>query len=118
MEFYAFTQKELAPEYIKTHLRIDNLNHYCASVSEIINSHEEEGEIYCTWGLFQVHREIIKKGIRISLLNCPNALTFTITREGKDVVIHCTINTDEADQGFIESIKIFLTHLKQGIDQL
>ena len=69
-------------------------------------------------GLFTVQREIIKNGIRISLLNCPNALAFTITKEEQGVVLHCTINSAEPDQDFVESIELFLSDLRNGIAQI
>ena len=117
MEFYEITHRNMDVEFIQQNLRIDNLNQYCKSINTIVSHHKETGEIYCLWGLFTVHRELIKKGIRISLLNCPNALTFTITNEGDRIVLHCTINTPETDQEFEDSIKTFLSDLKAGINQ-
>ncbi|MCW8855038.1 MAG: hypothetical protein OQK72_10085 [Gammaproteobacteria bacterium] len=118
MEFYQTLHKNLNAHFIQQNLRLDNLHQYCDFITSIINSHEDKGEIYCDWGLFNVQREIIKKGIRISLLNCPNALTFTITKEEQGIVLHCTINTSKPDQDFIDSIELFLTDLKNGIAEL
>ena len=118
MEFYNVFQNNISVQAIHQQLRIDNLDQYCASVNQIIRHHGNEGEMYCAWGQFNIQREILNKGIRISLLNCPNALTFSITREQHGLVIHCTINTEEADDDFIESIQVFLNDLQQGINQL
>ena len=115
MEFYNLLQKDLDADFIQQHLRLDNLDQYCDFINHIVNSNDNRGEIYCGWGLFSMQREIIKKGIRISLLNCPNALAFTITKEEQGVVLHCTINTAEPCQDFIESIELFLSDLKTGI---
>ena len=118
MEFYQKLQKEIDAKYIQKNLRLDNLNQYCNFIDNVINSDNNRGEIYCGWGLFNIHREIIKKGIRISLLNCPNALAFSITKEEQGIIMHCTINTAEPDQDFVDSIRLFLSDLKAGISQL
>lgn len=118
MEFYKLLQKDLDADFIQQHLRLDNLHQYCDFIDNVISSCNNKGEIYCSWGLFTVQREIIKNGIRISLLNCPNALTFTITKEEQGVVLHCTINSAEPDQDFVESIELFLLDLRNGIAQI
>ena len=115
MEFYKTLHKNIDSNYIQQHLRLDNLHQYCDFIDNIINSYNNKGEIYCSRGLFTVEREIIKNGIRISLLNCPNALAFTITKEEQGVVLHCTINSAEPDQDFVESIELFLSDLKKAL---
>ena len=80
---------------------------------------EERGEIYCLWGQFTVHREPIKDGIRFSLPYCPNALAWTITAapEGgtPETIIHCTINRQEHEADFIESIEWFVGEWEKGL---
>ncbi len=89
---------------------------------EAINDHQ--ASIGSLWGEFTLSRLEINGGLRFSLLECPNALTWTITTgydpAPKAVIIHLTINRTEKDQEFIEEIEDFLDDqsifLKQAFD--
>ena len=54
-------------------------------------------------------------GIRFSLLECPNALCWTITTgyppDSESIIIHLTINRQEKNEEFIEEISEFLDDL-------
>jgi len=73
---------------------------------------DSKAKIGSLWGEFTLARQDIKGGLRFSLLECPNALTWTITTGYEPapdaIIVHLTINRMEKDQEFLEEIKEFL----------
>ena len=67
------------------------------------------------WGEFTLSRNVINGGVRFALLECPNALCWTVTTgfppESESIVIHLTINRQQKDEEFIEEIQEFLDDL-------
>lgn len=121
MEFFAIADIETKQEILKE-LTVHRLNQYCADIDKVLHiENENSANVYCIWGEFTVHRQVINGGVRFSLPDCPNALTWTITTgfepEPKKVVIHCTINRIEHDVEFIESIKLFIQSWKVGLEK-
>ena len=101
-------------------LSINDLPTLCSSINTVIRDDISEGSIYCLWGEFDINREELKHGIRFSLPNCPNALTWSITMEKNlgSLMIHCTINKKEPDQDIIESINDFILDWKFGLSNV
>jgi len=121
MEYFEFIESNADISTLKFELSINNLVKYCASVSEVFHSNQQQGEIYCIWGRFTVNRELLDNGIRFSFPGCPNALTWTITKEPDNtnqIVLHLTINKQQIDNDFAQSIKQFIADLTKGISQL
>ena len=60
--------------------------------------------------------------MRFALLECPNALTWTITTglqpEPESIVIHLTINRQEQKETFIEEINEFLDNQSNCLKQI
>ena len=100
-------------------LTLKNLPVLCASISTVITEKGNKADIYCSWGAFNVRRDEIKHGVRFSLLNCPHALSWTITFDtvNQNIIIHCTIDKDEQEQDFIDSIDEFVTDWSPGITE-
>lgn len=121
MEFFAIADIETTPETLQA-LTVDKLNQYCVEIDSVLQvEHENSADIYCLWGKFTVHRQIINGGIRFSMPKCPNALAWTVTTgfapASDKVVIHATINRTEHDEDFIESIEAFIDGWKVGLQQ-
>ncbi len=118
MEFF---QKIYSPDFDVSHLKelltINNLTRLCASITEVTAHNDNEADIYCLWGAFNVRREEIRYGVRFSLLNCPHALAWTITlnKVNQNLIIHCTIDKTEQDPDFVESIHDFVEDWSNGI---
>ena len=73
---------------------------------------ESYAKIGSLWGEFTLARQEIKGGLRFSLLECPNALAWTITTgfepAPNSIIVHLTINRTEKDEDFLEEIDDFL----------
>ncbi len=119
MEFFEFLTSDININTLQSQLSINKLPQLCESVSEVFHSDHHQGELYCIWGQFTVNRELIDKGIRFSLPHCPNALAWTVTKEDDNqIVLHLTINKQNPDNDFVESINMFVADFKKGISQL
>ncbi len=120
MEFFAIADVSVTEKILQERLTIDSLPKFCVSIETVIEKKGNRGLIFCLWGEFRVHREIINGGIRYTLPGCPNALAWTITTgyppEPDKVVIHCTINRTEHEPELIESIETFVNDWKSGLE--
>ena len=119
MEFFTESvNPALDADHIRELVQIGNMPSLCQSVSEVLENRNDEGRIYCTWGEFAVNREEIRHGVRFTLPGCPNALAWSITCEEADgkTVIHCTINRQQHDTDFIESIQEFISDWRIGLN--
>lgn len=71
------------------------------------------------WGEFNISYDKIKGGVRFTLLDCPNALSWTITTgyppKRDAVVLHGTINRTQKPEEFIEEFQEFLDEWEEGI---
>jgi hypothetical protein len=118
MEFFReIKNSALDQQRLTNLLTIKRLPELCGSISTVISDAGDTGIIYCLWGEFIVNREELKHGIRFSLPECPNALTWTITTDDDSGYsqIHCTINRQQHDADFIASIQEFVTDWADGL---
>jgi len=71
------------------------------------------------WGEFLISYDKINGGIRFTLIDCPNALSWTITTgfpPARDkIVLHATINRTQKPNEFIEEIDEFLDEWEEGL---
>ncbi len=117
MEFFRSLTSRCSVAALQQELRIERLHHYCDLIDKVLYADGEHGEIYCLWGQFQVQREIIHAGVRFTLPHCPNALAWTLTLEGDELTLHCTINRAQHEADFLESIEAFLDSWVVGLEQ-
>lgn len=86
----------------------------------VLLNENEVFRIGCIWGEFTIRRDEIKGGLRFSMLDCPNALSWTITTgyppEREKGIIHLTINRQQKDQEFIDEINEFVDSWEKGIE--
>lgn len=101
---------------LKRTLTLARLPELCASIDTSQPENDNEGDIYCLWGAFRVRRDELVQGVRFSLLNCPHALAWTVTRAPDDgVVVHCTIDKTLDAPEFVESIEQFVGDWAEGV---
>lgn len=112
MEFFRFIKIKTQDETIQNDLTIENLEFISHEIFIIGEHNNTMAHIGGVWGEFTLTRTLIKGGVRFALIECPNALAWTITT-GLDpdpelIVIHLTINRQEQKPSFIEEIEAFL----------
>jgi hypothetical protein len=112
MEFFRIIETSTTQEQITELLVLKNLETISSQLILIAEPQENQVEIGSLWGEFTLSRDEIKGGLRFSLKECPNALTWTITTgyppAPEGIVIYLTVNRKELEQEFIEEIEAFL----------
>jgi len=112
MEFFRIINLKTQDKSIQEKLTIANLESISNELFVIGNQNTTEAEIGSVWGEFTLTRSLIRGGMRFALVECPNALAWTITtgiKPDRDViVIHLTINRKEQTVDFIQEIEAFL----------
>ena len=112
MEFFRFVNVKTSEGHLQKSLTLNNLDKISTEIFNLEVPSERVSSIGGIWGEFTLSRTKIKGGIRFALLECPNALCWTITTgfppELESVVIHLTINRQQKNQAFIEEIEEFL----------
>lgn len=118
MEFFRIIDKQVTEELIKDSIQPKSIENYTETMLFI--EYYQENFIGSTlWGEFEISYDKINGGVRFTLLDCPNALSLTITtglsEEGKKIILHCTINQSQKPVEFIEEIQEFLDEWETGI---
>ena len=112
MEFFAKADNHgVDATTLYERLTIEALPEYTPSIDNVLSMNSESrGEIYSNWGQFDITREKIRNGVRFALLNCPHAFVWTITvHPQQDVlIVHCTIDKEDEEPEFVESIEQFV----------
>lgn len=112
MEFFRIIKVKTQEKTIQDELTIENLELISNEIFVIGNQNKTEANIGGVWGEFTLTRALIRGGLRFALVECPNALTWTITTglnpDPNNIVIHLTINRTEQKASFIEEIEEFL----------
>ena len=112
MEFFRTIKIQTDEQKIKNTLDFNSLELISSQLFLLESLSNTSAKIGSLWGEFTLSRQDIKGGLRFSLLECPNALTWTITTgyepAPEGMTIHLTINRTEKDQNFIEEIEEFL----------
>ncbi len=118
MEFYKIVNLKTDQDQIKKGINFDNLNDLCENIF-VMDCKDNLAEIGSMWGEFSLQKDNINGGLRFSLLECPNALAFTITTgfppEPNKIVIHLTVNRLELKLEFIKEIEDLLNDWEIGL---
>lgn len=118
MEYFKIVEVSSTEDELQQKLSLANLELSCESIFAL-NEGEEICSIGGMWGDFTLRRDKIMGGVRFSMLDCPNALAWTITTgyppAREKVVIHLTINRERKQEEFVDEIKLFLEDLQEGL---
>ena len=118
MEYFKIVDVESTEKVIHESLTLGKLELFCESVFSLDNG-EEICSIGGMWGEFTLRRDKIMGGVRFSMLDCPNALAWTVTTgyppAREKVVIHLSINRERKQEEFVEEIHEFLKDLQAGL---
>lgn len=117
MEFFRKIDLKTTEQQIQKSLTLSNLEEISSDLFNLTEPNDEEANIGGIWGEFTLSRQNIRGGIRFALVECPNALCWTITAgfppDSDSVIIHLTINQKNRNQEFIEEIDEFLDDMSQ-----
>lgn len=112
MEFFRIIKVKTQEQKIQDVLTLEKLDLMSHDIFVIGDHDKTEAAIGGIWGEFTLTRSEIRGGLRFALLECPNALAWTITTgfdpDPEAVIIHLTINRQEQKEAFIEEIETFL----------
>jgi hypothetical protein len=118
MEFFRIIDKQVTEELIQHKINPENVDNFTETMLFLENSNTYfKGATL--WGEFNISFDSIKGGVRFTLLDCPNALSWTITTgfppEREKIVLHCTINRTQKPSEFVEEIQEFLDEWEAGL---
>ena len=112
MEFFRIIKLKTQDKTIQDKLTIDNLEFISNQIFIIGDQNNTRADIGGIWGEFTLTRTLINGGLRFALVECPNALAWTIKTgiqpDPDAIVIHLTINRQQQKESFIEEIEEFL----------
>lgn len=118
MEFYRIIDKQVSQEIIQDKIQPQSVELFTESMLFLENSdHDFKG--LTLWGEFLISYDKINGGVRFTLKDCPNGLSWTITTgyppERNKIVLHSTINRTQKPEEFLEEIKEFMDEWEAGI---
>jgi hypothetical protein len=118
MEYFRIINNQVSPELIQEKINPKSVESFTESMMFL----EDQNNYFkglTLWGEFVISYDKIKGGIRFTLIDCPNALSWTITTgfppEPNKIVLHATINRTQKSEEFIEEIHEFLDEWESGI---
>lgn len=118
MEFFRVIDKQVTEKIIQDKIHPQSIENFTESTFFLENNnHDFKGGTL--WGEFVISYDKINGGVRFTLVDCPNALSWTITTgfppERTKIIIHATINRTQKPQEFIEEIDDFLDEWETGL---
>ncbi|SNR39496.1 hypothetical protein SAMN06265371_102261 [Lutibacter agarilyticus] len=118
MEFFRIIDKQVTEEIIQNKITPENLELFTESMF-LLEKVKNNFSGATLWGGFLISYDQIKGGIRFALLDCPNALQWTITTgfspERTKILIHATINRTQKPLDFIKEVNEFLDEWETGL---
>jgi hypothetical protein len=118
MEFFRVIDKQASEKRLQEKINPKSIENFTESMFFL----EESSNNFkgaTLWGEFLISYDKINGGIRFTLLDCPNALSWTITTgfpPARDkIIIHATINRTQKPNAFIEEINEFLDEWDTGL---
>lgn len=119
MEFFRIINTQVTEEKIKEKINPESLENFTESMFFLEKS-DTNFKGATLWGEFLISYDKINGGVRFTLLDCPNALSWTITTgfppERNKIILHCTINRTQKPQEFVDEIIDFLEEWETGLN--
>ena len=98
-------------------LNLLRLKLWCSSINEVLAKEGNRAVIHSEWGTIHVHRELIQTGVRFSVTDDPQAMQWTVTSDGSEVTVHCTIVSEQCSNELAERLEHFLSCWERGIEK-
>ena len=112
MEYFRIITIKTTAQNIQSQLTLTNLDAISTEIFNLETPNQETSNIGGLWGEFTLSRSLINGGVRFALIECPNALCWTITTgfppNPNAIIIHLTINRQNITSDFNEEINEFL----------
>jgi hypothetical protein len=122
MEFFRTLNIALSPESIEENINLSNLESWSNNLFPIADVFSDSANIGGIWGEFTLELQKINGGLRFSLKECPNALTFTLTSghppNAEGMVVHLTVNRVTICSEFENEIIDFLDDMVEQISNV
>lgn len=122
MEFFRIIRSGTSEENLQNQIKLSNLEELSSEIFNLEDPGENETFIGGIWGEFTLRRSLINGGIRFELVECPNALCWTITTgyppAPDSVIIHLTINRLEKKEEFVLEIEAFLDDMSKKLKRI
>lgn len=119
MEFFKIIDVQVTEAQIQEQIKPAFLEDFTETMFVLENISVSEFKGATLWGEFHISYHKIKGGVRFALLDCPNALAWTITTgfppERTKIVLHITINRTQKPEDFIEEIHEFMQEWAEGL---
>lgn len=117
MEFIRVVDLTSSEAQLQEKLSLEALSQYSNLLFPLGPADQESQPIGGLWGEFSLSRQKIKGGLRFALLECPNALCWTLSTgyppAEDSLVIHLTINRIAISAEFRSEIEDFLDDHQQ-----
>jgi hypothetical protein len=118
MEFFRIIDKQTTEEQLQDKIHPKSIGEFTETMLFLENVDNNFMGL-TLWGEFNISYDTINGGVRFALLDCPNALSWTITvgfpPEKDKIILHCTINRIQKPIEFIEEIEEFLAEWEEGL---
>lgn len=119
MEYFRIIDKQVTEAQIQEQIKPSTLEDFTETMFVLEDISDSEFKGVTLWGDFNISYYKIKGGVRFTLLDCPNALAWTITTgfppERNKIVLHLTINRTQKHENFIEEIREFMEEWEEGL---
>jgi hypothetical protein len=122
MEYFSIIEVSTTEQTIQEKCTLHNLEALSNEFISLSVPSADALQIGGIWGEFTLAWYKIKGGVRLSLVECPNALAWTITTgyapKPEAVVVHLTINRTAIKPAFVEEIEEFLSDHSECLNTL
>ena len=120
MEFFRIIDKQVTQELIQDKTHPQSVEDFTETMLFIEES-DNDFQGLTLWGDFLISYDKINGGVRFTLKDCPNGLSWTITTgfppERTKIVLHSTINRTQKPEEFLEEIEDFMDEWEKGIKE-
>lgn len=118
MEFFRIIDKQVTEKQLQDKINPQSVENF-AETMLYLEDIENNFKGVTLWGEFVLSYDKINGGVRFTLLDCPNALSWTITTgfppERNKIVLHSTINRTQKPEEFVEEIEEFMDEWEEGL---
>lgn len=119
MEYFRIIDKHVTEAQIQEQIKPSTVEDFTETMFVLEDISDSQFKGVTLWGDFNISYHKIKGGVRFTLLDCPNALSWTITTgfppERNKIVLHLTINRTQKHENFIEEMREFMEEWEEGL---